>query len=256
MARKGILTGYFSKDAAMPLVPTPVTELPPNETLRRILTSKQVQLADGTASELHSETSGEECLAMYQFLRENPPKVAIEIGMAYGVSSLAILTALVDNDCGRLISIDPYFGVEQTKMSALKAIQDAGLSHRHQHLQMVSEEALPKLISDGVQPDFIYIDGHHGFDHAFVDFFFADKMIPVGGVIAFDDSQWRSVHRVIRYLRNHRNYEELNVGLQKSFASANLVNNVYKRIQNRFGPSRYFRKTDDWKPPSHFYRSF
>ena len=96
------------------------------------------------------------------------------------------------------------------------------------------------LIGEGVRPDFVYIDGHHGFDHAFVDLFFADKMIPVGGTIAFDDSQWRSVHRVIRYLLKHRHYEELNVGLQKSFASANLINNAYKRIQNRFGPSRYF----------------
>ena len=35
------------------------------------------------------ETSGEECCAMYQFLKENPPDCVIEIGMAYGVSSLA-----------------------------------------------------------------------------------------------------------------------------------------------------------------------
>ncbi len=240
----------------MPVLHAPPRDLPPNETLRRILTSRTVILADGTSNELHSETSGEECVAMYRFLKDNPPKIAIEIGMAYGVSSLAILTALEENQCGQLISIDPYFGFEQIRLSALKAIHDSGLSERHRHLQMVSETALPQLISEGVTPDFVYIDGHHGFDHAFVDFFFADRMIPVGGTIAFDDSQWRSVHRVIRYLRNHRHYEELNVGLQKSFQSANLVNNVYKRIQNRFGPSRYFRKTDDWKPPSSFYRNF
>jgi len=236
---------------------TPQTETPPNEVLRSILTTRKVIHADGKVERLHSETSSEECLAIYQYLRDNPPEVAIEIGMAYGVSSLAILTALEENNHGRLISVDPYPpGFDDVRQSALLAIDNAGLAHRHAHVHAESELALPQLINDGVRPDFVYIDGHHGFDHAFVDFFFADKMLPVGGTIAFDDSQWRSVHRVIRYLLKHRHYEELNVGLQKSFASANLINNAYKRIQNRFGPSRYFRKSDDWKPSSSFYRNF
>jgi predicted O-methyltransferase YrrM len=232
-------------------------ELPPNEVLGSILTTRSVVHADGTAAPLHSETSGEECCAMYQFLKENPTECAIEIGMAYGVSSLAILTALEENNCGKLISIDPYPpGFDEIRKSAILAIKNAGLSHRHSHVHEESELALPRLCTEGVRPGFVYIDGHHGFDHAFVDFFFADKMLEVGGTIAFDDSQWRSVHRVIRYLLKHRHYEELNVGLQKSFASANLINNAYKRIQNRFGPSRYFRKVDDWKPPSNFYHHF
>ena len=241
----------------MTAVLNPAIKLPPNEVLDSILTTRSVVLADGSTSELHSETSSEECIAMYEFLKQNPPEIAIEIGMAYGISSLAALTALEENQRGKLISIDPYPpGFDHVRQSALLSIRNAGLSHRHSHLHLESELALPKLCSEGVQPDCVYIDGHHGFDHAFVDLFFADKMIPVGGTIAFDDSQWRSVHRVIQYLLNHRHYEELEVGLPRSFASSNLINNAYKRIQNRFGPSRYFRKTDDWKPASNFYRNF
>ncbi len=232
------------------------SELPPNDVLRSVLSTRRVLLADGTSAHLNSETSAEECWSMYQFLKANPPDIAVEIGMAYGISSLAILTALEENNRGRLISIDPYPGFEHVRQSAVLAIGKAGLSHRHTHMHMSSESALPQLLGEGVKPEFVYIDGHHGFDHAFVDFFFADMMLPVGGTIAFDDSSWRSVHRVIRYLRRHRRYDELNVGLPKSFASANVINNIYKRLQNRFGPSRYFRKTDDWQPPSHFYRSF
>ena len=230
--------------------------LPPNDVLRSILSTRRVTLADGSTGELDSETSAEECAAMYRFLKANPADVVIEIGMAYGVSSLTILTALEENKRGKLISIDPYPGFEPIRLSALAAIDKSGLAHRHSHLHMESEFALPQLIKEGVRADFVYIDGHHGFDHAFVDLFFADRMIPIGGTIAFDDSQWRSVHRVIRYLRRHRHYDELDVGLNKSFASANLMNELYKRLQNRFGPSRYFRKRDDWQPPSAFYRSF
>ena len=72
----------------MPLLTEPSTKLPPNPVLDSILNTRSVVLADGTSSKLHSETSGEECCAMYQFLKENPPDIAIEIGMAYGVSSL------------------------------------------------------------------------------------------------------------------------------------------------------------------------
>ncbi|MCA9062119.1 MAG: class I SAM-dependent methyltransferase [Planctomycetaceae bacterium] len=236
--------------------PTPVSELPPNEILRTILTTRRVTLADGSTNELDSETSGEECRAMYRFLRQNPADVVIEIGMAYGVSSLAILTALEENNRGRLISIDPYPGCDPIRQSALASIEKSGLSARHTHLHQNSELALPQLVGEGLKVDFIYIDGHHGFDHAFVDLFFADRLVPVGGVIAFDDTQWRSVHRVVKYFATHRHYQELDVGLKKSFASANILNELYKRLQNRFGPSRYFRKLDDWKPPSNFYRGF
>ena len=241
----------------MPLLQPAHSELPPNDVLRSILSTRSIVHADGTLSELHSETSGEECAAMYGFLKENPPEIVIEIGMAYGVFSLAALTALEENNRGKLISIDPNpAGFDHVMQSALLAIDKSGLSHRHTHLHMESELAMLKLVAEGVRPDFVYIDGHHGFDHAFVDMFFADKMLPVGGTIAFNDSQWRSVHRVIRYLLKHRHYKEIDVGLQKSFASANLINNAYKRSQNRFGPSRYFRKIDDSTSPSNFYRNF
>lgn len=241
----------------MSVLQAPPAKMPPNEIPGSVLKTRSVVHADGLSSQLHSETSGEACCAMHQFLKENPPECAIEIGMAYGFSSLAILTALEENNRGRLISVDPYPpGFDHVRQSALLAIDNAGLSHRHAHVHAESELALPRLFNEGVRPDFVYIDRYHGFDHAFVDFFFADKLLPVGGTITFDDSRWRSVPRVIRDLLKHGHYQELNVGLQRSFASAHLINNACRRIQNRFGPSRYFRRTEDWKPPSSFYRNF
>ena len=85
---------------------------------------------------------------MCQFLSENPPDCAIEIGMAFGVSSLAILTALEENDRKQLISIDPYpQGFDHVRQSTLLAIDTAQLSHRHAHVHAESELALPQLIS-------------------------------------------------------------------------------------------------------------
>ena len=231
-------------------------QLPDNEALRQMLTTGEVVLDDGSRRPITSATSAEECVAMCAFLRNRQPEVVVEIGTAYGVSALTILTALKENGKGRLISIDPYPRFDSARRSMLAAIQRSELSDLHTHMHMSSERALPKLVEEGIEVGFTYIDGNHGFDHAFVDFFYADKLSPVGGVIAFDDSGWRSVHRVIRYLITHREYRELDVGLRRTYAASNPLFTIVKRIQKRFGPSRYMEKMDTWTAPWNFYRRF
>ncbi len=231
-------------------------ELPPNDELRSIYENGLVILDDGSTRPVTSATSPEEAAAMYAWLSANPPEVAVEIGMAYGISALTMLTAMEQNRRGKLISIDPYIDFDSARRSALTAIEKSGLAGRHEHRHEKSELALPALVADGVQADFVYIDGHHGFDHAFVDMFYADQIVPVGGVIAFDDSGWRSVHKVIQYLLRYRKYEELDVGIPHRYLSTNPIKTLIKRLQGRVGPSRYFRKTDEWKPSVSFFRPF
>jgi hypothetical protein len=73
-------------------------------------------------------------------------------------------------------------------------------------------------------------------------------LLEVGGVMAFNDAGWKSVFRVINFLRKHRHYEELDVGLPKSYRSRNLLFSLIKRIQGRSSTDRYFRKLDTWEP--------
>ena len=230
--------------------------MPPNDALRSIYETGLVVLEDGSTRPVTSASSPAESAAMYAWLTANPPEVAVEIGMAYGLSALTMLTAMEKNRRGKLISIDPYIQFDSARRSALLAIEKSGLAMRHQHRHEKSELALPALVAEGVQADFVYIDGHHGFDHAFVDMFYADRLVPVGGVIAFDDTGWRAVHKVIQYMLRHRRYDELDVGLPRISQSTNPIKTLIKRLQGRFGPSRYFRKTDDWQPPVSFFRSF
>ena len=103
---------------------------------------------------------------------------------------------------------------------------------------------------------FVHIDGHHGFDHAFVDWFYADLLLPVGGVVAFDDSGWRGVHKTIRYLLTHRKYRELDVGLKRTYSGKTFLHTMVKRIEGRFGTTRYFEKVEQWAAPYDFYKSF
>ena len=57
--------------------------------------------------------------------------------------------------------------------------------------------ALPQLVGDRQTIQFAYIDGWHTFDYTLLDFFYVDKMLDPGGVVAFNDCALPSVRRVI-----------------------------------------------------------
>ena len=89
-----------------------------------------------------------------------------------------------------------------------------------------------------------------------VDFFFADKLLRPGGVVGFNDCGWRAVHRVMNFVRTHRRYEELDVGLSPSFRGQNVIVTALRRLEGRSGADRYFRKQENWEPNWNFYRRF
>jgi predicted O-methyltransferase YrrM len=231
-------------------------ETPPNEVLREALEEGKVQHPDGHYLDVVANISADNSRALYQFVRRRRPERVIEIGMAYGVSTLTILSAMEENGAGRLISIDPYTAWPTGRLVALHQIQRAGLSHRHEHRHESSYQALPALLAAGAGPDLVYIDGCHNFDYVFVDFFFADKLLSAGGVVAFNDAGWRTVFKVIRFLQTHRRYRELDVGLPKVYGSRNPLFSLVKRFQGRSTRDRYFEKAEDWEPDYGFYRRF
>ena len=53
--------------------------------------------------------------------------------------------------------------------------------------------------AQGERIDFAFIDGAHTFDHALVDFFYIDRMLNVGGIVAFDDLGFPCIEKVCRF---------------------------------------------------------
>ena len=58
--------------------------------------------------------------------------------------------------------------------------------------------ALTRLCAEGERIDFAFIDGNHRFDYTLVDFFYIDKMLRLGGHVAFDDLWIASVRKVVK----------------------------------------------------------
>lgn len=167
-----------------------------NTVLKQILESRQV-------------SDGEETLALTSFMDEKEgellasvvasvrPTTSLEVGFAYGVSTLFICEALARlGKPARHIVVDP-FQFSEWKGIGLRNVKSAGYETYLELREQRSEIALPRLLEEKTVLDMAVIDGWHTFDHALVDFFYVNKMLRTGGVIVLDDSSMPSVGKLI-----------------------------------------------------------
>jgi predicted O-methyltransferase YrrM len=120
--------------------------------------------SDGLLHELDDITkiSIEQGHLLAQLHASIKPKVSIEIGLAYGFSTLFILDAAFHTNAGRHIAIDPF----QDSMwhgIGRQAVQELNFGSRFEHIPETSVAALTDLCKQGVKADYIYIDGAHTF---------------------------------------------------------------------------------------------
>jgi predicted O-methyltransferase YrrM len=175
----------------------------------------------------------------------------LEVGMANGSSSVALLRVLSENGGGSLTSIDPY---QLAPVGSVKNDNDdgysgegianvkrAGFAHMHTLLAEPDYIALPGLVERGEKFDFIFIDGYHSFDYAFVDFFFADLLLRVGGVIAFHDSSYPAVYKVCKFITRNKEYRL--IGPRPEPMHASLPKRLVRRARYWFsGENAMFRE--------------
>jgi predicted O-methyltransferase YrrM len=171
-----------------------------------LYTSRSVRLANGSERPLAVYIPREEGDLVYSLVRHIEPDVTVEIGMANGFSTLFIAQALQDSGHGTHIAIDPY---QQSSWggAGLTALRRAGLDSLVRLIEKPSHQALPELEQEGVVIQFAFIDGSHLFDYVMSDFLCADRILAVGGYLAFDDSDWLSVLKVIRFAITNRHYQ-------------------------------------------------
>ena len=231
-----------------------------NAVLGEMLSTGRVVGSDGASVPLESGISLESSEALYGVVMRARARVVLEVGMACGVSSLAILTALGDlGEHGRLISIDPHQST-QWRRCGVTAVERAGLGDRHRLIEEASQLALPRLLAEETRVQVAYIDGWHTFDYAFLDFWYADQMLAVAGVVGFNDCGLPSIEKVIRFVLSHRKYQEIQVGLPIRYTGGgNRLQTILPRSirpSSRQSQDRYFEKREDWEPPWNFFATF
>ncbi len=226
--------------------------------LREMLETGEVREAGegGGRRPLKGNINVGNCNALYETVRKLRPHRVIEVGMAYGASTLAILAGLRESGSeGVLTSIDPNQNTDWRGIG-LANVERGGHQHRHRVIAKPSYLALPELLQGGETCDLGYIDGWHTFDYALIDFFYLDKMCPVGGVIGFNDCGWRAVHKVTKFVESHRRYVELDVGLRGGYRGRNVVSTIVRFLEGRRGIDRYFEKAEAGEPDWNFFARF
>ncbi len=178
--------------------------------LEALLTSGQTVNAAGETKKIFptsiSRDMGE---AIASLIQQRQCLHTLEIGCAYGISSLFICQALAERRTAGAhhVIIDPFQSGKFNKAGILN-LERAGFDY-FELIEKPSERALPQLWEQGRRFDFALIDGCHATDQVMLDFYYVDKLLDVGGIVVFDDIRWTSVGKVVHHVSQYPSYQVL-----------------------------------------------
>jgi predicted O-methyltransferase YrrM len=178
-----------------------------NRVIEEIYGSGVVRDEEGNEYPLHSNVDRQEGEFLYELVRADAGiRRTLEVGFAYGLSSLYICEALADRESRSHTMVDPnqngaWRGIGMTNLKR------AGFDFCTL-IEARSEFALPRLAeAEPGQFDLVFIDGFHTFDHTLIDMFYASRMIRVGGYIVVDDCNHTPVAKAVSYFSRYPAYE-------------------------------------------------
>jgi predicted O-methyltransferase YrrM len=169
-----------------------------NKITEEILQKRKVTDAEGKEYPLHSETSREQSQFLEKLITDIDASFCVEVGLAYGISSLFIAEAIAAKKGRRFLSIDPFQSDWQD--IGLLNLKRAGFSPFVEFHREPSHAVLPRLLAAGERIDFAYVDTSKVFDVVMVDAYFLTRLLKVGGILAFDDCMHPGVRKLVRYM--------------------------------------------------------
>ncbi len=203
------------------------------QALQNILRSGEVFVDGQTKLAVHSGSTLNNLRVLRELIRDRKPARTLEIGLAFGVSALTILSSLQEFCPAGYYhtGIDP-FQKDQWHNAALLLIEQTGLSAHFRFTETFSSLALPGLLAQGELFDLIYVDGSHRYEHVFVDYFFCLRLLRKGGVVLFDDCTTDDVGAVVKFAAKHHRH----VCKPFNLSSYDAPNKTFKkRVANLLG---------------------
>ena len=133
----------------------------------------------------------------------------LEIGLAYGFSTVFLLAALEATGGGTHTAIDPFqmtdwHGIGSTRAAELTGTSAVLTPGSFRWIEARSGPALIDLERAGSTFGLTFIDGYHRFDDVLVDFTLSARMCPPGGLIVLHDMWLHSVTAVASFVRHDR----------------------------------------------------
>jgi predicted O-methyltransferase YrrM len=206
------------------------TETMDNQVVKDIIGSGFAIDKSGIKHKIGGNINQSEGEYLWRLILNNKFQRSVETGGAYCVSSLYICDAISRQASPYHIIIDPCQTAEWHNIGR-DNLDRAGFRF-YKLIEEPSEIALPRLWKEEEKFDFAFIDGWHSFYQVLIDFFYLDKMLRVGGVIAFHDSGFRCIHRAIRCIMGCPNYVLLDA--YGTVSQKRRLMNKVKKIANLF----------------------
>jgi predicted O-methyltransferase YrrM len=220
------------------------------KTLETIFERGTIEINEqGDRIPLHSNTSKEQGLFLQKIFDKIKPSKSLEVGFAYGISSLFILEKHREYGSAErahlVIEPDNYWG-----NAAVHNIEKEGLSSYLQIRKNYSDKILTKLFHENYRIQYAYIDTTKQFDVVMQDFYFINKILDVSGVVILDDcgGGWPGVQRVARFINTLPHFKVLEGHLELKYTlKKKVAKYVLSSIINMLPFKKRFYETIDFK---------
>jgi predicted O-methyltransferase YrrM len=126
---------------------------------------------------------------------------SIEVGLALGMSALFLCQAVLPRG-GSHVAVDP-FQTESWNGAGLRTLREAGVEELVEVIEEESQLALPRLVAEGREFDFAFVDGDHRFEGVFLDLYFMTRLVKPGGLVVVDDMWMPAVRTAVAYVERN-----------------------------------------------------
>jgi predicted O-methyltransferase YrrM len=168
-------------------------------------------------------------IALSQLIKNENLDRTLEVGMAYGLSTLFICQAHKDKGKGTHTAIDPYQN-RSWKSIGLENIKKSCLDNVLRFIETSSHLSLPQLLAAREKFDFAFIDGAHAFEYAFVDFFYIDQLLAPGSYLVFDDLWSPAIRKIVSFVLRNRSYQLVKTSTTKHLPLLQRAKKVGRRL--------------------------
>jgi predicted O-methyltransferase YrrM len=215
--------------------------------LEKILETRIMETdSSGNFVAINSDTPRDQGLFLQKIYDAIKPQKSLEVGFAFGISTLFILEKCKEYERTEKchIVIEPF----DWGNAAVYNIQKEGLEKYIDIRKDLSDRVLPNMYLNKERIQFAYIDTTKVFDTVLLDFYFIDKILDVGGVVIFDDASMGGIKLVIRFINSLPHYKILDkygkvTHSKKHIAAENVFVKLIQMIpfKKRFMPYYSFK---------------